>query len=390
MSNELDFETGRGALDGEPPFSLAAPELYSSDSGKVFSEQKAGWDCSSLPDFEIDYGEEKGADFADDTPDVQSSLDRTTRDFNRLDIEGEPSLGQEALTNSMALLKDADGGQNEYTMAKDAVLSSYDEARASHDSYSENSFNLNEQRVPPGDLKAYGEDPGAFDKSMHIAGLSMEGAWQEFKDNPVKTAAIAVGGAATGAFIAATAPAWATAGLVAAGVSYTAYEVYDKGSKVAGAVSEIWNGNRNSDEYRQAEKTIKGELGTAVFDGATGLIPGGAAARLMRKAGGVARGEAEVSLGRSADEVAGKVSGLKSDIGIHIWDPPFIQRQKLLSHLEQEPWRIKAVKGANGVRIVDGNTRYYYAREMLGISDEQIPVQGSDGIVTSLQQYKKD
>lgn len=122
------------------------------------------------------------------------------------------------------------------------------------------------------------------EKISKIGGLTAEGAWEELKAHPVKTAAIAVVGTVAGATVAATAPVWATAALAGGAIAYTGYQIYDKGGSVISAAQTVWSGtNEKSADYKAAEETLKRQLGSATLDIAMGALPGGAAAKITRK-----------------------------------------------------------------------------------------------------------
>ncbi|MFH0863145.1 MAG: hypothetical protein V1875_08985 [Candidatus Altiarchaeota archaeon] len=82
-----------------------------------------------------------------------------------------------------------------------------------------------------------------------------------------------------------------------------------------------------------------------------------------------------------------KLASLRRDLGIGLFDLPDTRRGKLERDLNRHPTRLKAIP--NGT-LMDGNTRYYYAKK-LGIPDERIPVYiytAQD--VRSLAQWKKE
>ena len=72
-----------------------------------------------------------------------------------------------------------------------------------------------------------------------------------------------------------------------------------------------------------------------------------------------------------------KRKNLLRDLGIHVWDSVAICRDKLLNDLRKMP-RIQAHKSEGLVYLLNGYTRYFYAKE-LGIPDDMIPVTTPDG-----------
>lgn len=127
---------------------------------------------------------------------------------------------------------------------------------------------------------------GAFDKLTHIAGLTVEGAWEKIKNDPLQAVGEAAVGAALGAAIVAASPVIATTAAVA-GLGYAAYETYNSVHELAPAIQTVWNsGDKSSAEYHQAEEKIKQNLGTALVDGAGVVTGAGAAAHAARDGAG--------------------------------------------------------------------------------------------------------
>lgn len=144
-----------------------------------------------------------------------------------------------------------------------------------------------------------------FDKTMHVAGLAMEGAKDHVAEHPLLVAGEVVVGTAAGVVLATTAPVWLTAGVAVAGIGYLGKTIYDKSGEVMDSLHTIYADKVNKDDLDKAEKTVKHDLGVGVVDGA-GILVGGVGTKLIvgkfvGKAGAAAAGEESAE---AADELA--------------------------------------------------------------------------------------
>lgn len=245
-----------------------------------------------------------------------------------------------------------------------------------------------------------GESQTSLNKAGKIAALAGDGAVDYVVEHPWQVASEAAVAVAAGAALAVTAPAWVTVGAVGLGVGLAGKEIYDTAQSLLPALDTLWSDTQGHDHgnYKQAEATVKTQLGEAVAEGLVGTI-GGAAGKPVAKAGKllvdkvVGEGAEAASeqgakalglqLGRPLDEVRDKFGSLERDLGIDLFDFASTRKAKYVSEMTANP-RIQV----SGERITDGNTRYLYAKEKLGMTDEEIVVRTPDGNV-SMAEYKR-
>ncbi|MBP9091021.1 hypothetical protein KBI23_08330 [bacterium] len=248
--------------------------------------------------------------------------------------------------------------------------------------------------------KASSDSPSSLSKAGNIAALAGEGAVDYVAEHPWRVAGEAAVAVAAGAALAVTAPAWVTVGAVGLGVGLVGKEIYDSAQTLLPAIDTLCSDSSGDDpaNYKKAEETVKTQLGEAVAEGLVGTI-GGAAGKPVAKGGKLlfdkvlGEGAEEASeqgvkalgmqLGRPLDEVRGKFGSLERDLGIDLFDFASTRKAKYVTEMTANP-RIQV----SGERITDGNTRYLYAREKLGMTDEEIVVRTPDGNV-SMAAYKR-